>query len=448
MTRSSDRPLPKLPHGARVGTSSLRRAAQLRALRPDLVIEPVRGNLDTRLRKLDEGQYQAIVLAGAGLNRLGWADRIAELLPPEVMTPAVGQGALAVETRSDGGYAYQVCSRLNHRATQIAVTTERAVLGSLGGGCQVPIGAHAVVEGGEVTVRALVISPDGGTIVRHEDRAPIDDAEELGRRVAESLLASGAKEILKSVYTPLAGQRIVVTRAAQQAGALAQRLRDLGADVVEMPVIDLAAPANAAPLKEAIANIDAYDWIIFTSVNGVEFFFREAPDLSRMRARICAIGPATRAALAQHGLDVSLMPSEYVAESIVAAFVGTGIAGKRVLLPRAAVARDLIPEELRKLGAIVDVIEAYRNIVPPGLAEQAKSVFGAEPRPDWVTLTSSSTVKNLLAAAGAELLKDIKLASIGPVTSNVARMHGLTIDAEATPYTIDGLIEAIRSHTR
>ena len=271
--------LARLPQGARVGTSSLRRAAQLRALRPDLVIEPVRGNLDTRLRKLDEGQYQAIVLAGAGLNRLGWADRIAELLPPEVMTPAVGQGALAVETRSDGGYAYQVCSRLNHRATQIAVTAERAVLGSLGGGCQVPIGAHAVVEGGEVTVRALVISPDGGTIVRHEDHAPVDDAEELGRRVAESLLASGAKEILKSVYTPLAGQRIVVTRAAQQAGALARRLRELGADVVEMPVIDLAPPANAAPLKEAIANIDAYDWIIFTSVNGVEFFFHEAPDL-------------------------------------------------------------------------------------------------------------------------------------------------------------------------
>ena len=133
--------LSELPAGAKVGTSSLRRAAQLRMVRPDLAIESVRGNLDTRVRKLDEGQYRAIVLAAAGLTRLGWAHRIAEILSPEVMCPAVGQGALAVETRHEGE-ARDFCAVLDHAATRAAVTAERAVLAALGGGCQVPIGAQ------------------------------------------------------------------------------------------------------------------------------------------------------------------------------------------------------------------------------------------------------------------------------------------------------------------
>ena len=147
--------LAELKPGARVGTSSLRRSAQLKRLRPDLVIENIRGNLDTRLRKLDEGQYDAILLAAAGLRRLGWGDRIAETLPPDVMCPAVGQGALAIETLA-GGEAFAVCAQLDHEPTRIAVQAERALLAALGGGCQVPIGAHAEVAEGRVRLRALI----------------------------------------------------------------------------------------------------------------------------------------------------------------------------------------------------------------------------------------------------------------------------------------------------
>src|SRR5579864_1923362 len=161
--------LKDLPQGAKVGTSSLRRAAQLRAVRPDLAIEPVRGNLDTRVRKLDEGEFRAIVLASAGLTRLGWAPRIAEILPPELMCPAVGQGALAVETRA-GGEAAQICSALDHPVTRAAVTAERAVLASLGGGCQVPIGAHAGIEQGVLRIIGVVIAPDGTPLIRQDDR--------------------------------------------------------------------------------------------------------------------------------------------------------------------------------------------------------------------------------------------------------------------------------------
>jgi hydroxymethylbilane synthase len=194
------RRLSELPQRARVGTSSLRRAAQLRALRPDLEVESIRGNLDTRLRKLDEGKYDAIVLASAGLRRLGWENRIAELLDPEAMCPAVGQGALAVETRDDNGPARQITKTLDHFDTRIAVTAERAVLASLGGGCQVPIGAHATVDRENVYLRAIVVSPDGTEIVRKRATGARADAAVVGRTLGEQLLAEGGKQILEAVY--------------------------------------------------------------------------------------------------------------------------------------------------------------------------------------------------------------------------------------------------------
>jgi hydroxymethylbilane synthase len=192
--------LKDLPSGARVGTSSLRRASQLRKFRPDLKIESVRGNLDTRLRKLDEGRYDAIVLAAAGLKRLGWSERIAELLPPEIMCSAVGQGALAIETRAEGA-GREACTALNHQATRAAVTAERGVLAALGGGCQVPIGAYAETEGARLRVNAVVASPDGSEIVRGSAEGPCSDADRIGRDLGAELLNRGARTILDAVYS-------------------------------------------------------------------------------------------------------------------------------------------------------------------------------------------------------------------------------------------------------
>jgi len=192
--------LVSLKQGAHVGTSSLRRAAQLRVIRPDLEISDIRGNLDTRLRKLDEGKYDAIVLASAGLRRLGWEDRITDLLDPEVMCPAVGQGALAVETRDDSGEAREICRRLEHAETRIGVTAERALLAALGGGCQVPIGAHATLHGPNVRMRAIVVSPDGAQVIRKEASGRAEDAATLGRALGDELLAEGGATILEAVY--------------------------------------------------------------------------------------------------------------------------------------------------------------------------------------------------------------------------------------------------------
>ncbi len=189
------RKLRELGAASRIGTSSLRRTAQLRRYRPDLLVESIRGNLDTRLRKLDEGHYDAIVLAAAGLRRLGWKDRIAEVLEPEVMCPAVGQGALAIETRA-AGPGYEACAVLDHPWTRLCVTAERAVLGSLGGGCQIPMGAFASISGSEMQVTGVVIAPDGSSLIREQVAGDCVHPTALGRDVGERLIARGALQMI------------------------------------------------------------------------------------------------------------------------------------------------------------------------------------------------------------------------------------------------------------
>ena len=244
---------------------------------------------------------------------------------------------------------------------------------------------------------------------------------------------------------PLFGKRIVVTRAKGQADALSARLSALGAAAIELPTIEIRSAADYGPLDRAIANLSSYDWLIFTSANGVRFFLdrldRSATDLRALRARICAIGPATRAAVEAAHLKVDLMGKEYAAEGLLEAFAPHDLAGKRVLLPRAAVARDLAPAELARRGAQVDVVEAYRTVVPEEAAEEARKVF--QSKPDCITFTSSSTVRNFVAAAGVETLAGVQVVSIGPVTTRTARSLGIEVAAEAGVFTIDGLVEAV-----
>ena len=192
--------LSALPHGGAVGTSSLRRQAQLWALRPDLKLVSLRGNLDTRLRKLEEGRFDAVLLAAAGLRRLGWGGRITEYLSPERFLPAIGQGALGIEARRDDDPVNAVLAFLNHPETASAVAAERAMLLRLEGGCQVPIGGHATRDGETLTLTGIVASLDGKTVIRAAGHAPEAEAAALGVAVAESLLSRGAGRILDAVY--------------------------------------------------------------------------------------------------------------------------------------------------------------------------------------------------------------------------------------------------------
>jgi hydroxymethylbilane synthase len=191
------RSLQHLPPGARIGTSSLRRQAQLRHLRFDLEMVDLRGNVDTRLKKLASGDFDAIVLAIAGVNRLGASSQITQVLGPETMLPAVGQGALGIETRADDRETSQLAAALDDAETRACVTAERSLLRELEGGCQVPLGAYARHQAGEMLLEAAVFSPDGKEFVRGEDRGSATGAEEIGKRLARDLIARGADRILR-----------------------------------------------------------------------------------------------------------------------------------------------------------------------------------------------------------------------------------------------------------
>lgn len=193
------RKLEEFDAGARIGTSSLRRTAQLKAFRPDLEIIPVRGNVQTRLRKLEEGKYDAIVLAWAGVSRLGLTERVTQRLSYAVCLPAVGQGALGVEVRADDSEMLALLKQIDHRETRAAVTAERTLLKQLEGGCQVPVGALAQAWDGDLLLEGMVASLDGKKVVRALDVAPLDEPVALGERLADKLRSMGAREILKEM---------------------------------------------------------------------------------------------------------------------------------------------------------------------------------------------------------------------------------------------------------
>lgn len=251
---------------------------------------------------------------------------------------------------------------------------------------------------------------------------------------------------------PLTGTRILVGRARHQAGSLSTSLRSLGASVIEIPFIEIRKPQSFAPLDDALKNLATYDWLILTSANGVEALWQRLRKLRIPRTKlkhlqIAAIGPATKRAIVKHGLKVKMMPEEYVAESVVKG-LHDKVNGKRVLLVRAKVARDVIPDSLRAAGAHVDVVEAYETVVPEKSKTRLRALFkNKQRRPHVVTFTSSSTVRNfaelLGARAGTAALKNIQFASIGPVTTGTLRELNLPVSIEAREFTMGGLIRAI-----
>ena len=250
---------------------------------------------------------------------------------------------------------------------------------------------------------------------------------------------------------PLAGTRILVGRARHQASSLSVGLRSLGASVIEIPFIEIRKPSTFLPLDNALKNLKTYDWLILTSANGVEAMWSRLRKLRIVRKnlkhlQIAAIGPATKKAIMKHGLKVKMVPEEYVAESVVKG-LRDKVNGKRVLLVRAKVARDVIPDELRAAGALVDVVEAYETVVPEKSRVRLRALMkNAKRRPHIVTFTSSSTARNfaeLLGNTKARSLKNVQFASIGPVTSATLRELELPVAIEAREFTMGGLIRAI-----
>ena len=254
----------------------------------------------------------------------------------------------------------------------------------------------------------------------------------------------------------LAGRRIVITRRAEQAGSLHRALKSRGAEVVVLPTIELAPPRSWRPVDAAIQRLNEYDWVIFTSANGVEAFAarlrKHRKTMSALQgALIAAIGPATARALRARRLRVRVVPEEFRAEGLVQALSGVRWRGKRALLARAAKARQVLPRELRRRGARLDVIAVYRTVVPPASRSGIARLFGAR-KPDAITFTSSSTVLNFCSMAGRSqarrILRGVAVITVGPVTSRTARALGLRVAVEAKPYTVVEMVKAVERHYR
>jgi len=461
--------LATLPPGAVVGTSSNRRRAQILAVRPDLRVESIRGNVQTRARKVAEGQYDATILAEAGLRRLNMADLVTEWLPLDMMLPAPGQGALAVQCRADDTATLVLLAAIEDGAVQTAVTAERLFLQALGGGCSAPIAAYAEInrggaEGAEIVLRGLVGRVDGRALIRVQGSGP--DPAELAQRLAAEALAQGASAMLEpdqspipspqspvsNPQPPLSGKRILVTRSPEQAQDFADKLAALGAEPVVFPVIQFQ------PLPADLPDPADYDWLIFTSANAVDFFFErleirdwglETTDSLQSPVsslpKVAAVGSATAVKLSSLGVAVDFMPDEFTGEQLAQ---GLGdLTGQRVLLPRAKIGRPEIVNLLRAQGAAVDDVALYDTVTavptPAALAELEKGV-------DAITFTSPSSVRNFLQTVESRpdrFLKSVRsnvvIACIGPVTAQQARDLGLTVHVTPEDYTIDGLIEAL-----
>lgn len=294
-----------------------------------------------------------------------------------------------------------------------------------------------------------------------EQRVVVTTVAEAAQMVARQGIKPPAIFVVGDVVTlreelawfdrrPLFGRKVLVTRAREQASALTAALEDLGAQCLEAPAIKIVPPESFAALDKALAGLYGYDWLIFTSVNGVDAFFRrlrlagrDARALAGIKA--AAIGAPTAARLEKFGVVADVVPLEFRAEGVVAALTGRVEAGMRVLIPRAAVARDVLPEELAKMGAAVDVVEAYRTIAADtDGAELAANLTAGEI--DLITFTSSSTVTNLLAILGADassLVGRARVACIGPITASTCLEHGVKPDVIAEKFTITGLVQAI-----
>lgn len=435
-----------LPVGARVGTSSPRRACQLRALRPDVELLSVRGNVDTRLRKLANGDFDALLLAAAGLIRLGRVDEVTEWLEPEAFVPSVGQGALAIEVRADDAWALELVRAVDHAATRAAVLAERAFLAELGAGCLAAAGANASVPAdNSESLRIIAFIGDmNGDQVRTTRVGPAAQPQVLGRRIAHELLLQGGARYLARRGSALAGKVVAITRPADTAAELMMLLRAHGASPVACPTIAIEPLSPLPALDEALFAHDRARWIVFTSANAVQAVADHLAETGRSLPRdlrVAAVGDATARAAERRLRAAEFLPSEANAATLAREL--PDVDGATVIFPRGDLAAETLARGLCARGAIVREVIVYRTTPGPGVSDLADRA--REGTLDAVVFASLSSVRFAAAAtvtfprtgSGGPVI-----VCIGPTTASAARDLG--IDAIESPTTtIGGIVEAL-----
>jgi uroporphyrinogen-III synthase len=392
--------------------------------------------------------FDATVLAAAGVDRLGFGDAVSDRLSFDVMLPAPGQGALAVQCRADDGFTLDLLQAMDDLDVRKAALAERVFLASLGGGCAAPVGALAEVQSnGSVTMRAVVARPDGSTAVHVEGVGP--DGPTLGADLAARAVKLGAQAILDDAREalagklPLNGKRIVVTRATGQDEDFCSALSGLGATPIRLPMIRIEPIADTRSMERLAGEISPGDWVVFTSANGVSAVQSMLDEAVFKKVRVAAVGRKTAIALEARSIAPDYVPVAFTGEAI-----GEGlpdVAGRAVWLLRAETAGEAIADLLTGRGAVVHDIPVYRTEAEPidaaGLVEIEKGV-------DVVTFTSGSTARNFKtgcesAAVNTAFLKNTVIACIGPVTAEAACELGFSVRVVAEEHTTSGLVDAL-----
>jgi hydroxymethylbilane synthase len=440
--------LENLPLNAKVGTSSIRRAIQLGAFRIDLRILELHGNVGTRLKRLKDSQMDAIVIARAGLNRLG-KKSVGVSIPTRIMLPAAGQGCLAIAIRKDDMKTRKIVQCLDHQETRAAVTAERAFSESVGGGCNTPTAAYARIESGNLVLEGLVETPDAGSkvISRGKMIGSVRDPESLGQELA-SKLKTMPQEHNSRVRegAMLNGRTFLITRTEEGNGPLKVALERHGAKVVEFPTIRII-PSYTRRFDVIASKLEQFDWVVFTSSAGVRIFFDRLFEVfttmvlrlrNSRKPKFACVGPATKRALEERGFRCSALPREYLTSDLGRTLAQKRISGKKVLLARAKIANRVIATMLSRSGALVTELAVYSTIPWKGRLTNFDEITD-------LTLTSPSTVDGLLLSITAQELNrsGVKMHCIGPVTASRAKSRGLQVETVANTHTIDGLISAI-----
>jgi len=387
-----------IPDNAVIGTCSPRRQAQLLTFNPTFKIVELRGNVGTRLGKLDAGDFDATVLACAGLERLGLDSRIAQSIPAMQCLPAVTQGTIGIEIRESDNHMKQLLAPLNHQPTAIRTEAERAFSAKLNGGCSAPIAAYATIDSNEINLTGRVIALDGSELLEASGKAPLDQAAALGVKLAIELLEKGAQDILNERFISLSDKmpktRVLVTRPKHQQSLFLKSCDDAGLETVTLPCIDIL-PVEC---KLTNADIKQSELVLFTSRNAVEFAHAIHP-LPWKNAKVYAIGRATQRVLSKLGQALVHPPVEPYSSEAFLDWYKTQTPIKSALIVKGMCGRDLIESQLEASGVNVVIKSVYKRVIPVVSDSERQRVFVETP-PDIISITSDDVLRNLVNIAG------------------------------------------------
>ena len=444
-----------LPHGAKVATGSLRRRSQLLHYRPDLKIFDIRGNVPTRLEKFANSDLDAMILAYAGLHRLGLDKHIKQLIPFEIMLPAVGQGAVAVEIRDGDKDTRLVVEKLRHDETHVCVAAERSFLRTLEGGCQVPIGAAARLEDGLIYLEGMAGNLDGTVSLRETTSGPENEAESLGMQLGALLIERGADDLLAQTRAAVdAGEianssKIPLILVIRQADDFSSNLTQNGLEVVNLQLIRTEPVEDLSQLTEKFIGLDRYDGIFLTSPVAAGIFLEQMNESKKFGGKLYVLGERTKSLFDGKDFDVVFSKDANTAEEFINSFGTEEFIGKNFLFIRGDKSMRTIPWLLRT-SAVVDEIIVYKTVGNPVSGEVAKSIEakieGGEI--DWICFFSPSAIDAFISTFTTDKARSLKTAVIGETTATRARETGMNLQliskkAGAVDFA-DSLLEQVK----